>query len=45
MEFHKARNNTSHIYDEKIADEVFEISVSFLPYAKDFLMRLEQRND
>ena len=45
MEFHKARNSTSHIYDEKIADEVFEISVSFLPYAKDFLMRLEQRND
>ena len=45
MEFHIARNNTSHIYDEKIADEVFEISVSFLPYAKDFLMRLEQRND
>jgi len=45
MEFHKARNSTSHIYDEKIADEVFAASLSFLPYAKDFLIRLEQRND
>ena len=45
MDFHKARNSTSHIYDEKIADEVFAASVLFLPYAKDFLARLEERND
>jgi len=45
MEFHKARNSTSHIYDEKIAAEVFAASLSFLPYAKDFLTQLEQRND
>lgn len=45
MEFHKARNCTSHIYDEKIAEEVFTASVSFLPYAKEFLTQLEQRND
>jgi len=45
MEFHKARNSTSHIYDEKIAAEVFAASLSFLPFAKDFLTRLEQRND
>lgn len=45
MEFHKARNCTSHIYDEKIASDVFAASLGFLPYAKDFLMRLEQRND
>jgi len=45
MEFHKARNSTSHIYDEKIADEVFAAAMSFLPYAKDFFIRIEQRND
>lgn len=45
MEYHKARNSTSQIYDEKIAEEVFAAALSFLPYAKDFLNRLEQRND
>ncbi|WP_079423734.1 nucleotidyltransferase substrate binding protein [Clostridium oryzae] len=45
MEFHRARNSTSHIYDNEIAEEVFQASLSFLPYAKDFVVRLEQRND
>lgn len=45
MDFHKARNSTSHIYDDKIAAEVFAAALSFLPYAKDFLTQLEARND
>lgn len=45
MEFHRARNSTSHIYDEKVAEEVFAASLSFLPYAKAFFIRLEERND
>lgn len=44
MEFHKARNSTSHIYDSEIAEEVFEASMSFLPYAKEFYKILENRN-
>jgi nucleotidyltransferase substrate binding protein (TIGR01987 family) len=43
MEFHRARNKTSHIYDEDVAFDVFNTSVEFLPFAKDFLKRLEQR--
>lgn len=45
MEFHKARNSTFHIYDSFIAEEVYEIALEFLPYAKEFLKRLEERND
>ena len=42
MTFHKARNSSSHLYDEIIADEVFTASVSFLAVVKDLLSRLEQ---
>ncbi|MBU1752493.1 nucleotidyltransferase substrate binding protein [bacterium] len=45
MEYHKARNRTSHAYDENIAEEVYQAAVKFLPEAKDFLIRLEVRND
>ena len=45
MEFHRARNSSSHIYDEKIAEEVFAAAMSFLPDAKEFAARLDARND
>jgi nucleotidyltransferase substrate binding protein (TIGR01987 family) len=41
--FHEDRNRTSHIYDEEVADEVHNSALDFLPYAQDFLSRLEQR--
>ncbi|GHV87402.1 nucleotidyltransferase [Spirochaetia bacterium] len=41
--FHDDRNRTSHIYDEAIAVEVHESAIAFLPYARDFLERLEER--
>lgn len=44
MDFHKSRNFTSHIYDLAIAKEVFASSTEFLPYAKELLKRLEERN-
>lgn len=40
MEFHYARNRTSHIYDEQEAQEVFAIALQFLPLAQDFTARL-----
>ena len=41
--FHDERNRTSHIYDEEVAEEVHKSALEFLPYAKDFLSRLERR--
>jgi nucleotidyltransferase substrate binding protein (TIGR01987 family) len=45
MEFHTSRNLTSHTYSEYNAEIVFKSAVAFLPVAKDFLTRLESRND
>ncbi|MDR1044075.1 MAG: nucleotidyltransferase substrate binding protein [Candidatus Adiutrix sp.] len=44
MEFHQARNRTSHIYNETVAEEVFSVASRFLPYAQDCLKQLEERS-
>ena len=44
MEFHQARNRTSHTYNETVAEEVFAVALQFLPYAQDSLKRLEERS-
>lgn len=43
MDFHNVRNKTSHIYDIKIAEDVYLASKEFLPYAKDLVKRLENK--
>jgi len=43
MEFHRARNSTSHIYNEKIAQWVLNISLSSISHIQDFIQRLEAR--
>jgi len=43
--YHKARNRTSHIYNEDIAEEVFKVSCEFLPEAEELLKVLEEHND
>jgi nucleotidyltransferase substrate binding protein (TIGR01987 family) len=45
MKYHRARNQTSHIYDEEISESVFQIAISFLIDAKNLLSNLEKRND
>jgi len=45
MEYHEARNETSHTYNEAIAREVFAVAVKFLPEAKGLLKALEEKND
>ena len=45
FEYHKARNKTSHIYDETVAKDVYEISLKFVKDAKEFLKTLEAKND
>ncbi|NVK42616.1 MAG: nucleotidyltransferase substrate binding protein [Oceanospirillaceae bacterium] len=42
--YHRARNETSHLYDEKKAEEVFRVATEFLPDAQALLSILEQRN-
>lgn len=41
MDFHGARNLTSHTYDEITAEDVLEIAVKLLPSAKELAKRLE----
>jgi hypothetical protein len=41
MDFHKARNSTSHEYGGSIAENVHEKAREFLPYAKDVVSKLE----
>ncbi len=45
MFYHAARNQTSHIYNEDIAREVFDTAKDFSLAAKDLLVRLEAQND
>jgi nucleotidyltransferase substrate binding protein (TIGR01987 family) len=43
MEFHLARNRTSHIYGEATAADVFACARDFFPLGHDFLAKLEAR--
>jgi len=41
--FHRARNETSHTYDEKIAKDVYEVSLLFISSAQKLLKTLGNR--
>ena len=41
--FHEARNNTSHIYNEDVADETLNMAFDFLTFAEDFIDVLKRR--
>jgi len=45
MEYHDARNETAHTYDEDTAKDVFETARIFLADAQKLLQALEVRND
>lgn len=45
MDFHKARNQTSHTYNRAIAQAVFDMAPVFAERARNMLLQLEQRND
>lgn len=45
MIFHRARNQTSHVYNEQVAKDVYASATEFLPDAKKMLAALEARND
>ena len=41
--FHRARNETSHTYDENTANAVYRVTLQFLPLAQDLWKSLEAR--
>lgn len=41
--FHEARNSTSHNYDEKNAEKVYQIAIRFLSEVTELLVELEKR--
>jgi len=45
FEYHRARNETSHIYDEDKAEAVYAVVVRFSPDARAFLEKLKTKND
>ena len=45
MDYHKARNSTSHTYNEDAAESVFAEASEFVHDAKQLLKVLEERND
>ena len=45
MDFHAARNQTSHTYNRAIAQTVFEMAPVFAKQAQSMCAQLEQRND
>ncbi len=45
MEFHQSRNLASHTYDANNAGHAFDLALQFIGSAKEFLLRLEARND
>lgn len=45
MAFHQSRNETSHTYDAKTAEDVFSVAGKFLPAAADVFSRISERND
>ena len=43
--YHQARNQTSHNYDENVANEVFSAALGFFPYADNLLKALTKKNE
>lgn len=45
MDFHRARNLTSHTYNLETAVEIYELTLTFIEPANRLLQRLEANND
>ena len=45
VEFHGARNRTSHTYDADVAGEVYAVARSFAGYLRRFVDTMEQRTE
>ena len=45
MVFHQARKQAAHVYDSRIAQEVYQIACDFDPQAQALLQTLHEKND
>lgn len=45
MFYHRARNLTSHTYDQAVAEEVYQDALTFLVHVKHVYMQLKSKND
>lgn len=45
FEFQRARNITSHAYGERVAEEIVQIAVRFLPEVEKLIESLDRAND
>lgn len=45
MEYHDARNATTHTYNQDTADEIFQVARTFASDARTLLRVLEEKND
>lgn len=45
MEYHGARNETAHTYDQDTAEDIFQVAKNFFPEARKLLEVLEEKND
>jgi len=45
MEYHDARNETSHTYDQDTADDIFQVAQTFFSDAFELLQVLKEKND
>lgn len=45
FDYHRARNLTSHLYDQAVAAEVYQTAKLFLPQARMLLAELKNRDD
>ena len=43
FDFHKARNRTVHEYSDTTAEEVLDFAKKFVPYAEEFIAKLEAK--
>jgi len=43
--YNEARNLTTHIYDNKVANDVYSVALKFFPISKSFFEILETKND
>ena len=43
IEFHGARNRTSHVYEAEVADEVYRIAKTFAGFLQKFVATMERR--
>ncbi len=45
FKYHEARNQTSHVYNQALAEEIFNVAVDFYKSAAAFYKKIEKRND